>query len=85
MIVEASYIGESVYSKEWNALTLGDLWELEEEAHGDFLYYSTAVVDCGGDQGNGLYEMEREEGRYYDIWMHARYLLEAVSSLIQGW
>jgi hypothetical protein len=85
MIVEASYIGESVYSKRWDDLTVADLWELEEEAHSDFLYYSREVADCGGDQGNGLYEFEVHESEYHDIWMHARYLLEAVSSLIQGW
>jgi hypothetical protein len=74
----------SVYSKEWNELTLAELWQMEEEAHADFLYYAREVADCDGDQGNGLYEFETHESEYYDIWMHAWYLLEAVSSLIQG-
>ncbi len=85
MIIEASYLGQSVYSKEWNELTIADLWELKEKAEADFLYYSGAVVDSRGDQGNGLYEMEDEADRYHDIWMGAWYRLEAVSSLIQGW
>jgi hypothetical protein len=75
----------SVYSKEWNELTLAELWQMEEEAHADFLCYSREVADCQGDQGNGLYEFETHESEYHDIWMHAWYLLEAVSSLIRGW
>jgi hypothetical protein len=75
----------SVYSKEWNELTLAELWQMEEEAHADFLCYSREVADCQGDQSNGLYEFQVHESSYYDIWMHAWYLLEAVSSLIRGW